>query len=269
MSLTYRSYFGLRSDPFSTDVPTKDLLRLPGMIGVKDRLEYVINLGGVLVITGEVGAGKSTSLRWSLSHHHPSEVFIINVVANSGSITELLRQICWGLDLIPKTISKSRLFADAQTAIRSLAVSKKQKVSLIIDEANLLRPDVLTELHTLLHFDHDSKAHLSLVLCGQSTLLDRLSYRGAAPLASRVIAKAHLETLSQAQMEDYVDHHVKISGGKKGLFDSPSITAIHQGSGGVLRRANALARGGLLAAAREQKETVHAEHIRIAASELI
>lgn len=269
MSLTYRSYFGLKSDPFSTDLPTKDLLRLPGMVGVKERIDYVVNLGGVLVITGEVGAGKSTSLRWSLSHFHASEVHIINVVANSGSISELLRQICWGLDLNPATISKSRLFADAQAAVRALAIGKKQKVSLVIDEANLLRADVLTELHTLLHFDHDSKTLLSLVLCGQSTLLDRLSYRGAAPLASRVIAKAHLETLSNPQMEDYIDHHVKIAGGKKGLFDTPSITAIHQGSGGVLRRANALARGGLLAAAREKKESVRAEHIRIAASELM
>jgi type II secretory pathway predicted ATPase ExeA len=239
------------------------------MVGVKDRLDYVVALGGIMVVTGEIGAGKSTSMRWSLAHYHPSEVCIISVVANSGSIVEQLRLISWGLDLDPTTMSKSRLMADVKTAIKDIAQGKKQKVALVIDEANLLRPDVLTELHTLLHFDHDSKSILSLVLCGQATLLDRLTYRTAAPLASRVIAKAHLETLSGPQMEDYVAHHVKIAGGRKTLFEPAAITAIHQGSGGVLRRANALARGGLLAASRESKDTVNAEHIRIAASELM
>ena len=269
MSLNYRAFFGLKSDPFASDVATKDLLRLPGMLGVKERVDYVIGLGGVLVITGEIGAGKSTSLRWSLSHYHPSDVCIINVVANSGSIVEILRLICWGLDLDVSTLSKSRLIADVKTAVRDIATSKKQKVSLVIDEANLLRVDVFAELHTILNFDHDSKSLLSLILCGQATLLDRLSYRTAAPLASRVIAKAHLETLSAPQMEDYIAHHLKISGGKKTLFEAQAITAIHQGSGGILRRANALGRGGLLAACREEKDSVSAEHIRIAASELM
>ncbi len=269
MSTTYRAYFGLKTDPFATDVQAKDLLRLPGMLGVKERLDYVVSLGGVLVVTGEVGSGKSTSLRWSLGHYHPSEVTAVAIVANTGSIVELLRLISWGFDLNPTSMSKSKLFSDLRATVREIASAKKQRLVLVIDEANLLRHDVVSELHTLLNFDHDSKSFLPLVLCGQATLLDRLAYRGAAPLASRVIAKAHLETLSLAQMEDYVAHHVKIAGGKKALFDSASITAIHQGSGGVLRRANALARGGLLAAQREEKDAVTAEHIRIASSELM
>jgi general secretion pathway protein A len=269
LSTTYRAYFGLKTDPFATDVQTKDLLRLPGMLGVKERLDYVVSLGGVFVVTGEVGSGKSTSLRWSLAPYHPSETVVVAVVANSGSIVELLRLISWGLDLNPTSMSKSKLFNDLRGVIREIAVGKKQRLVLVIDEANLLRHDVVSELHTLLNFDHDSKSFLPLVLCGQTTLLDRLAYRGAAPLSSRVIAKAHLETLSLAQMDDYVAHHVKVAGGKRTLFETAAITAIHQGSGGILRRANALARGGLLAAQREEKDAVTAEHIRIASSELM
>ena len=113
---TYRAYFGLKSDPFATDVATKDLLRLPGMLGVKERLDYVIQLGGVLVVTGEVGSGKSTSLRWSLSHYHQSEVQVVAIVANTGSIVELLRLVSWGFDLNPTTSSAVRTVRRASTS---------------------------------------------------------------------------------------------------------------------------------------------------------
>jgi hypothetical protein len=88
---------------------------------------------------------------------------------------------------------------------------KKQKIILVVDEANLMRPEIFTELHTLAQFEHDSKSLLTLILCGQTSLLDKLAYRGAAPLASRVIARAHLDTLSEAQLGDYIAHHVVIN----------------------------------------------------------
>jgi type II secretory pathway predicted ATPase ExeA len=110
---------------------------------------------------------------------------------------------------------------------------------------------------------------MSLLLCGQTTLLDHLQYRAASPLASRIMAKAHIKALSQLEMEEYINHHVRVAGVKKQLFEPPAITAIHQGSAGGLRRANQLASGGLLAAALEKREMVSAEHIRSAASELM
>ena len=63
MASPYRAFFGFKSDPFAADIATRDLLKLPSMLGVKERLDYCLNLGGVMVITGEVGSGKSTSLR--------------------------------------------------------------------------------------------------------------------------------------------------------------------------------------------------------------
>lgn len=269
MSMTYKPFFGLKNEPFASDIATKDLLKLPSMVGVKERVDYVMSIGGTLVVTGEVGSGKSTSLRWTTSHYHPSEVLIVNVIANSGSIAEMYKLICWGLGLTPANASKARLVTEAKTAIIDIVKSKKQKIVLIIDEANLMRSDVFGELHTLTQFDNDSKNLISLVLCGQTALLDKLAYRSSMPLASRVVAKTHLETLSRTQLDEYVIHHLKIAGVKKPLFAENAISAIHQGSGGVLRKVNSLARGGLMAAAIEKENQVSAEHIRIAASELI
>jgi type II secretory pathway predicted ATPase ExeA len=70
-------------------------------------------------------------------------------------------------------------------------------------------------------------------------------------------------------VDEYVAHHLAVAGQKKRIFDDGALTAIYQGSGGILRKANSLARGGLLAAATEKSDGVAAEHIRIAASELL
>jgi len=70
-------------------------------------------------------------------------------------------------------------------------------------------------------------------------------------------------------MDAYLNHHLKIAGITQQLFSEPAVTAIHQGSGGLLRRANHLARGALIAAAAEKTQLVSAEHVRIAATELV
>ena len=267
--MIHKTYFGFKSEPFSKEVATKDLLKMPSMVGVKERFDYCLSLGGVMAIFGEVGSGKSTAIRWTLSHYHPSELKSINLVATTGTITELYKQLAWGLDLAPRSSSKAVLLSESKAAIREISAAKKQKIAVFIDEAQLLRREVLSELHTLQHFDHDGANFLCLILCGQPTLLEHLQYRAAAPLASRVMAKAHIKALNQPEMEEYVNHHVRVAGVKKQLFESAAITAVHQGSAGGLRRANQLASGGLMAASIEKRDLVTAEHIRAAASELI
>lgn len=265
----YNEYFGFKCDPFSNDIAPKNLLQLPEMVGVKERMDYALNVGGIMIVTGDVGAGKSTALRWGASHHHPSEATVLNVIANGGSITELYKQLCWAMDLDIKSASRAYLIRSFRTALQDLVKAKKQRVMLVIDEASLLRAEIFTELHTVTQFDGDSKNLLSIVLAGQATLLDKLTYRGSAPLASRVITKAHLSGINLDQMREYLAHHLKIAGVKKMLFIDSAIAAIQQGSGGLLRKANFLAKGGLVAAAIENCESVSAEHIRIAATELI
>lgn len=132
-----------------------------------------------------------------------------------------------------------------------------------------MRLEIFAELHTLTQFDGDSKPLLPIVLAGQNNLVDLLLYRTSIPLSSRIIARCHLQAVSRTDMELYISHHLKIAGVNHSLFSEQAITAIHQGSGGLLRRANHLARGSLIAAANEKIQLVSAEHVRIAATELI
>ena len=140
---------------------------------------------------------------------------------------------------------------------------------LCIDEAQLLSLDVLTELHTLSQHLYDSKNLLPIVLCGQNNLLDKLQYQTCAPLASRIVARHHFNPLKSSSTAEYIQHHIHVSKLKHNPFDESAVTAIFQSSGGILRRINNLARGSLMAAARQKHQVVNAEHVRMASSEIL
>ncbi len=127
---------------------------------------------------------------------------------------------------------------------------------------------VFFELHTICQFEKDSKPYLPMILAGQNNLIDKLTYRSSQPLASRIVARSHLQGTTLSGMETYLKHHLAIAGVRHNLFSQAALTAIHQGSGGIFRKANHLARGSLMAAAAEQKEMVDAEHVQLAATEV-
>jgi type II secretory pathway predicted ATPase ExeA len=158
---------------------------------------------------------------------------------------------------------------EIRAAIQDIAKTKRQKVLIVIDEANLLRQELLAEIHTLAQFDYDSKSHLSLLFCGQSSLLDKLCHRHCEPLASRVIGRLHLAPLDEVKTREYVKHHLTVAGCRRDLFSDAAHTAIYQGSAGILRRINQLARGAMLAASLNQNQLIEADHVRMAASEII
>jgi general secretion pathway protein A len=262
-----RHYFGFQAEPFSQDVKIEHLYPLPGMKGLTERFMYAVELSGITVITGDVGTGKSTSLRYAANLMHPSAYKTIPVIANTGTYLETLRQIALALQIDNKAGSITRLTKHIRGAISEIA-ARKEKPVLIIDEAHLLRLEVFTQLHVVNQFDFDSRPVMPIILCGQNILIDKMTYHTSRSLASRVLGRTHLDGLSLNDMTKYLYHHITIVGVNERLFSDEAIHAIHQGSGGLLRRANNLAKGALIAAAREKCRSVSAEHVRIASTEL-
>ena len=264
----YRAFFGFTKEPFAADLAVADIMATPNLSGVADRFDYVVRLGAIGLVTGDVGSGKSTALRWAAAHLHPAEYHVMWATASGGSILELYRHLTGLLEVESRSFSRAVLTRLIRSQILDLVAQKRRPV-LIIDEASLLRLDALAELHTLCQFDGDAKPILPLLLAGQNNLADLLTYHTSLPLASRVIARSHLVGIARDDMARYLAHHLAIAGISSNLFSDQAVTAIHQGSGGLLRRANHLARGALIAAASEQSHTVAAEHVRLAATELI
>lgn len=268
MNSHYRTFFGLTREPFAADLTQNEILATEAVTQVQTRFDYAVRLGAIGLVTGEIGSGKSTALRFAAASLHPSEYQVFYVTASSGSILELYRQILETLGIGKTSSSRAILSALIKKEITQLVEGKKLKTVLIIDEASLLRLEVFAELHTICQFHKDSKHYLPVILAGQANLIDKLMYRTSAPLASRVVARSHLEGLERQGMQQYIEHHLKLCGIKTKLFEEPALTAIHQGAGGLLRKANHLARGALIAAAADQSMRVSAEHVRLAATEI-
>lgn len=268
MKETYRTFFGLEREPFRSDPRLKDILETEEIKGVRDRFDYALRLGAIGLVTGEIGSGKSTALRYAAALLHPSEYQTFAITAASGSILEMYRMFLAELGIDTSSSSRAFLMRRIKREVAHLVCEKKIKVVLLIDEASLLRLEVFAELHTLCQFEQDSKPWLPLILAGQASLIDKLMYPASRPLASRIVARSHLEGADLSQMSGYLAHHLQLAGVKRDLFEEAAVTAIHQGSAGLFRKANHLARGALIAAARSQSATVGAEHVRVASTEL-
>jgi len=255
-------------EAFGPDISIKDILETQDIAAIKERFDYTVRLGAVATLTGEVGSGKSTALRYVVSKLHPSEYKTLWITACSGSILEFYRLFLAEFGIHMAGSQKAIMIRLIKKAVREVILEKKMKIVLIVDEASLMRLEVFAEIHTITVFEQDSKPWLPIILTGRTNLIDKLMYQTSLPLASRIVARSHMEPVNRQEMEQYLLHHLALTSVKSSLFDDAAITAIHQGSGGILRKANHLARGALIAAANTQSTIVSADHVRLAATEI-
>ncbi len=268
VNANYRSFFGMTREAFPTELSLKDILETPDIAAIKQRFDYTLRLGAIAIVTGEVGSGKSTALRYVVSKLHPSEYRTVWITACSGSILEFYRLLLAEMGIHMAGPQKAIMIRLIKKSVREIVVEKKMKIVLVVDEASLMRLEVFAELHTITQFEQDSKPWLPIILAGRTNLIDKLMYQTSLPLASRIVTRSHMEPVNRQEMQEYLSHHICLTGITTSVFEDPAITAIHQGSGGILRKANHLARGSLIAAADSQSRVVSADHVRLAATEI-
>jgi general secretion pathway protein A len=249
----WESFFGFKKTPFSDSPEVKQLFASEAWNQVKTRLEFLANHHGVGLLTGEVGAGKSTAARAFSATLNPNLYKILYVHFSSGSALDLLRQIALELNLEPAH-GRGDLGHQIAEAVVRLNQAKKQHPILIIDEAQLLPPPALEQLPLLLNFDMDSSRYLTLLLIGQPLLRRTLSLQMHEALRQRVSVHYHLEGLTREELDAYLAQQLKAAGLAQPLFDDTARQALYQATKGVLRKVNKLALTALrLAAARKQQ----------------
>ena len=237
----YKKHFGLIDKPFNL-TPDPDYLYLSPKhkIGLS-LLEYGLleTAAGLTVITGEVGAGKTTLVRKLMRRIDYNEM-TVGVINNTSIFNEeLMSWVASAFDLPHEGKDNISTFRDFQRFLIS-EYSKGKRTVLIVDEAQNLGAQALEELRMLTNINADRDQLLQIVLIGQPELLEVLSRPELAQIAQRVSVEYHLEPLDLEEVNLYIRHRLEVAGGSPDIFTEDAISAIFYFSGGVPRLVNTL-----------------------------
>ena len=222
---------------------------------------------GFVVITGEIGAGKTTLIETFL-HELDKDVVVAQINQTQVSATEFLQAVLVQFGFTPFKMKKAELIATLNTfLIEQYAAGRK--VLLIVDEAQNLAPKVLEELRMLSGVETTKEMVLRIILAGQPELNEKLDSPELTQLVQRVRLRFHLTPLSEADMQAYVLHRLEVAGsaGRK-IFHDDCFPVLFRYTGGVPRLVNTLCETAMMAAFNEDRDYVCLDDVKSAIEEL-
>lgn len=237
----YRQHFGLKDKPFNL-APDPDYLYLSNShrVGLA-MLEYGLmeTAAGLTVITGEVGAGKTTIVRKLLRRIDYREI-TVGLINNTGPFDgALMSYVVSAFQMNHEGKDHIALFRDFQKFLIG-EYAQGRRVVLIVDEAQNLSATALEELRMLTNINADRDQLVQIVLVGQPQLLEILKRPELAQIAQRVSVEYHLGPLELEDVGNYIQHRLEVAGGSPNLFQADAIRAVYYFSGGVPRLINTL-----------------------------
>ncbi|MCV2353430.1 AAA family ATPase [Paucibacter sp. B2R-40] len=273
----YANFFGLKQEPFSIAPDPRYLYMSERHREALAHLLYGLRGGGGFVLlTGEIGAGKTTVCRAFLGQI-PKRCNVAYIFNPKLSVAELLRTVCeeYGIQhhqALPAEnapIQSVKPFVDAINEFLLSTHAVGQNNVLIIDEAQNLSAEVLEQLRLLTNLETNERKLLQIILIGQPELRDMLAAPELEQLSQRVIARFHLPALSEAETGHYVRHRLGVAGFSAALpFEPKALRRIYQLSRGVPRRINLLCDRALLGAYSQDQRSVDRATVDRAAAEV-
>ncbi|MDB5777649.1 MAG: Peptidoglycan-binding domain 1 protein [Polaromonas sp.] len=258
----YAHHFGLSQDPFSIAPDPRYLFMSERHREALAHLLYGVagpqgaaggTGGGFVLLTGDIGTGKTTICRCFMEQI-PAGCHVAYIFNPKLTVTELLQSVCEEFHITAAAASASgaptvKDHIDALNAFLLKSHAAGQSSVLIIDEAQNLSADVLEQLRLLTNLETSERKLLQIVLIGQPELRALLARPEMEQLAQRVIARFHLDALTEAESVQYIEHRLAVAGFAGPLpFDRPALRRIHRLARGVPRRINLLCGRALLGA---------------------
>ena len=238
----YESYYGLADKPFRLRPDPHFYFGSKGHKRAMSYLEYGLAQGeGFIVITGEVGAGKTTLVRHLLRRIESEQIVAAHLVNTHLNADDILRGVVAGFGLpYEDSASKTTLLARLESFLRKCEKGGKRAL-LIVDEAQNLTPRVVEELRMLSNFQTDEKSLLQTFLLGQHEFRATLHSAGMQQLRQRVIATYHLGPMDALETQAYIEHRLLTVGWKGDpAFSAGAHAAIYAFTGGIPRKTNHL-----------------------------
>lgn len=266
----YKDFFRLNEMPFSIAPDPRFLFMSERHREALAHLLYgVQGVGGIVLLTGEVGIGKTTLCR-SLLEQLPENIDVAFILNPRMSVEELLQTICeeYHIDIALERFG-IKAFVDALNARLLDTHALGRRAILIVDEAQNLDAKVLEQLRLLTNLETNTHKLLQIFLIGQPELQGMLTQPEMRQVSQRVIARYHLTHLNQSEVDAYVAHRLRISGATQLIFPEALIKQIYRTSGGVPRLINLICDRALLGAYVQGQQQVTLPILRQAISEVL
>jgi general secretion pathway protein A len=266
----YLSFFGLAEAPFSIAPTPRYLYMSQRHQEALAHLLYGVNSGGGFVLlTGEVGAGKTTVCR-ALLEQIPETCDVAYIFNPRLTVEELLEAVCVEFGITCPAGNRSiKVFVDCLNAHLLAAHAHGRQAVLIIDEAQNLSADVLEQMRLLTNLETSEHKLLQIILIGQPELATVLERPELKQLAQRIVARYHLGPLTRDEVAAYVRHRLEVAGCQRPLFPTALTSRLHRASGGVPRILNLLCDRALLGAYVQGKERVDRKTLKQAEHEVL
>ena len=251
----WKRYWGFSRTPFAKKLAPSEILGHPGHREAVARIRFVIDEGGIGLITGEVGAGKTVAVRAavdSLDQAGHTVIYLSNPLIGARGIHH---HLVTALGTVPRFHRPALIAQTADLLARERDERDKQTV-LAVDEAHLLDPDQLEQLRLLTNLDMDADSPLALLLVGQPTLRRTLRRGSFAALDQRIAVRYHLDPLDPGQAANYLDHHLALAGRTDAIFADDAAGAICQAARGLPRQIGNLAVAALIAGYSRERRIV-------------
>jgi type II secretory pathway predicted ATPase ExeA len=264
----YLEHFHLQELPFRLSPDPEFLYLSKNHSRAKAYMESTIWFtDGFVVITGEIGSGKTTLIE-SFLREVDKDIVVAQINQTQITAIEFLQSVLVQFGFTPFKMRKAELLATFNQFLTEQYAAGR-KVLLIIDEAQNLAPRVLEEVRMLSGVETTKEKVLRIILAGQPELNEKLDAPELIQLAQRVRLRFHLTALSQSDMEKYVKHRLEVAGAAgREIFTADTFEKIFRYTGGTPRLINTLCDTALLATFAASKQTVDMELIDSAIEEL-
>lgn len=253
-----QAWFGLKRFPFDKNIKVYDAVDTEPLKECLARLDYIKRRGGIMLLTGDPGVGKTLALRRFVQTLNENLFKTYYTPLSTLSRADILCHLNRMLGLTPR-MSKSAIYTQIQKALLESKEQMAKTVLLIIDEAHLLQTGPLEELRLLTNFKMDSYDPFILILSGQSDLRRVMDFAVMEPFNQRIAIKYHMPPLRPEQSKLYVTHHLKLAGAKEPILDEKALEAVHEVSFGIPRKIGTITEQALTYAMFDQKQTVSAD----------
>lgn len=263
MSSNLKSCFGCHSTPFTREIPVDQLHEISFFWEARDNILRAVEKRMSAALIAPAGSGKSTVVRAVMARLPQARYVTHYVKCTDIGKRDMCREIACVCG-VPSAGFFPALLRRIQDKFESSLTDAGRRPVLLLDEAQDLRPEVLSMLRVLTNFQMDSKLVLSVVLAGQPPLAKLLAQDDQSAVARRIVHYASLRPLSRDETAKYVEYRMSVSGARQSPFDDASLDAIYEIAQGNLRIIDNLALESLELAAAAKLKVVSAQHVAAA-----